>query len=469
MSEQVAGSEPATSSLRRLARPQDGRPAAPIRQLHLGVGNFFRAHQAWYSGHASDAEQWGIAAFTGRSAEVAEQLTPQDGLYTLITAHPDGQRYEVVDSLSAVHPADDLAALLGYFTDPGLAVVTSTITEAGYLSDRDGGLALADERVRADIEALTTGAAPQTAPGRIIAGLRARRAALGEQAPLTFVPCDNLSGNGRLLRRVLLELAAAVDDSLVGWIEANAGFVTTMVDRITPRTTEADRAAVRAATGVDDPAAVVTEPFSEWVLQGEFVAGHPDWASAGAQFVSDVEPYETRKLWLLNGSHSLLAYAGTIVGHQNVAQAIADPQLRGWVEQWWDLAATHLELPADQVVRYREALLARFANPTIVHQLAQIAGDGSVKLPTRIVPVLNAELEAGRMPTGALRAVAAWVLHLRGLGAPVTDVAAEQVTALAQGDLDQAVPRVLRYLGVTAESAVAPTLELVEQLQQAHR
>lgn len=443
-----------------------GRPAAPVRIVHLGVGNFFRAHQAWYTEHAEDAADWGIAAFTGRSSAMADALRPQDGLYTLITKGAGGDSYEVVSSLSAVHPADDHAALLGYFRSPELAVVTLTVTEAGYRRGPDGGLDTADPAVVGDLTVLRQDAAadaPTTAPGRIVAGLLARRAA--GAGPLAVVSCDNLSGNGEALARVVGDLAGQVDPTLPAWIGANVSFCTTMVDRITPATTEGDRAAVSAATGVVDAAPVPTEPFSEWVVQGSFPAGRPVWESAGARIVPDVAPFERRKLALLNGSHSLLAYAATILGHATVDEAIGDPRCLAWVEQWWDEACRHLPLPAAELSAYREALRERYRNPNIRHALAQIAADGSLKLPVRILPTLQAELAGGRVPDGACRAVAAWVLHLRGQGAPVKDVNAATVTALAAGDLAESVAAVLGHLGVAGEPAVAARVQsLAEEL-----
>ena len=189
-----------------------------------------------------------------------------------------------------------------------------------------------------------------------------------------------------------------------------------MVDRITPHTTDDDRAAVRERAGVDDPVPVVTEPYVEWVLSGEFPQGRPHWEDVGARFVDDVVPWEHRKLWLLNGSHSLMAYAGTMRGHETVEQAISDPVVRGWVEQWWDDAARHLPLPAEEIAAYRAALLERYANPRIRHLLRQIAADGSQKVPIRILPTVRADLAEGRVPTGAARVLAAWVCHLRGRG-----------------------------------------------------
>ena len=264
---------------------------------------------------------------------------------------------------------------------------------------------------------------------------------------VAVVPCDNVPDNGAMVARVVGELAAAADPGLAGWIAEHVSFVTTMVDRITPHTTDDDREAVRERAGVDDPVPVVTEPYVEWVLSGEFPQGRPHWDAVGARFVDDVVPWEHRKLWLLNGSHSLMAYAATIRGHETVEQAISDPVVRGWVEQWWDDAARHLPLPAEDIAAYRAALLDRYANPRIRHLLRQIAADGSQKVPIRILPTVRADLAEGRVPTGAARVLAAWVCHLRGPGAPVADVAADEFTALAAGDLDDAVGRVLTRIG----------------------
>jgi len=447
---------------RRLTRSSDGRPAAPVRIVHLGVGNFFRAHQAWYTEHASDADAWGIAAFTGRSATVAEQLEPAEGLYTLVTQAPAGNVFEVISSLSAVHPAADLPAWRGYFADPAVGIVTSTITEAGYL--RAGhGADLADPALAAAIEALKAdpAAAVSTAPAKFVAGLLARRAA--DAGPLTFVPCDNVPENGAMVRAVVESVAALVDRSLLDWMAGNVSYVTTMVDRITPRVTPETITEIAEKTGIDDPAAVVTEPFHEWVLSGEFAAGRPDW---DATFVDEIAPFETRKLWLLNGSHTLMAYTAPILGLDTVRDGIEDETVHGWVEQWWDEAAAHLEVPAEDVVAYRAALLERYRNPQIRHLLAQIAADGSQKLAIRIVPVLNAEVAAGRTPAGACRAIAGWVQHLRGHGAPVTDSRADEVRPLVDGSLEDAVANVCSWLGVEDEAARDLILDQARELGQ---
>jgi fructuronate reductase len=447
----------------KLCRERHARPAAPVRIAHLGPGNFFRAHQAWYTEHAPDAAEWGIAAFAGRRGVVARDLAAQDGLYTLLVRAADGDRPEIVSAVSTV--SAELDDWRKCFARPELALVTSTVTEAGYRRASDGGLDTGDSEVAADIAALTahgTDAEVVTAPGKLALGLAVRRA--HDLPGLAVVPCDNVPDNGAMAARVVGELAAAVDPGLAAWIGQHVAFVTTMVDRITPHTTDDDRAAVRERLGVDDPVPVVTEPYVEWVLSGEFPHGRPRWEDVGARFVDDIVPWEHRKLWLLNGSHSLMAYAGTLRGHETVEQAIGDPVVRGWVEQWWEDAARHLPLPPEEITAYRAALLERYANPRIRHLLRQIAADGSQKVPIRILPTVRADLADGRVPTGAARVLAAWVCHLRGQGAPVADVAAEEFVALAAGDLEDAVGRVLARLDVTDARLAAAVTALAGEL-----
>ncbi|KRE43096.1 oxidoreductase [Knoellia sp. Soil729] len=454
------------ADLPRLSRTAHGRPAAPVRIIHLGLGNFFRAHAAWYTEHAPDAAEWGIAAFTGRSPAAAESLAEQDGLYTLLVRGPQAPQPEVVSSLSAVHPGADLDALRDYFSRPEVAVVTLTVTEAGYRRDADGGLDLRDEAVRADVAALK--ADPRqgvvtTTPGRLVAGLLARRAA-GAGA-IAIVPNDNVPHNGAMVSHVVADLVAEVDQTLQLWIDEHVSFVTTMVDRITPRTTDTDCADVRSLAGVDDPEVVPTEPFTEWVLAGDFPGGRPAWDAVGARFVDEVAPFEQRKLWMLNGSHSLMAYGASILGHETVADAIADPQVRQWVQEWWDAAGRHLPLPEAEVTAYREALLERYSNANIRHLLAQIAADGSQKIPIRATPVISAELEQGPASPGALRLVSAWVAHLRGAGAPVTDTQSDLLRGLVDGSVDNGVDRVLEWLGLGDKGLAATIVQQVESLE----
>ena len=459
----------AVATTRRLSRDADGRPVAPVRLVHLGVGNFFRAHQAWYTEHSDDAADWGIAAFTGHSRRTADELAGQDCLYTLLVRHQSESVPEVIGAISAVHVGSDLANLRGHLAAPAVTVVTLTVTEAGYFRDESGGLDTEAPAVRNDVAALRSGSPEEldTVPGRLVTGLDARRASAA--GPLAVVSCDNVPHNGAMARRVVTDLAREVDPDLAGWIDANVSFVTTMVDRITPRTTDEDAADTRALTGVDDPALVVTEPFTEWVLAGDFPSGRPAWETAGARFVTDVRPFETRKLWLLNGAHSIMAYAGSIVGHETVADAVLDPEVFGWVEDWWDCASRYLTLPAEEVTAYRQALFDRFANPNIRHLLAQIAADGSQKVPIRALPVLRAARADGELPSGTTRFVAAWIAHLRGHGVPVHDVEGERLADMAAGTVREGVAAVLEWLSVDDLEVSAMVEQQVADLEARSR
>ena len=432
----------------RLSRSlPDTRAAAPVRMVHLGVGNFHRAHQAWYTAHSPDADQWGIAAFTGRRTDMADALRPQDGLYTLITRSGEGDSFEVIGALSAVHGAVEHNTYLDYLSHAEVSIITITVTEAAYLCGADGHLDAGLDVIVSDLKALQSDPRNPVAslPARLVAGLLARRAS--GAAALTILSCDNLPENGAVTKTVVQDFAALLDETLPDWIDTHIDFATSMVDRITPGTTDEDRAVVQQACGYFDAYPVATEPFSEWVISGGFPAGRPRWEEAGATLVDEVEPFEQRKLWLLNGSHSMLAYAGSIRGYSTIDEAITDPACKSWVEMFWDEASRHLTLPAADIAAYRQALLTRFSNPRAGDQLARIAADGSTKLMVRTMPTIRAERASGRVAIGAATTVAAWVLHLRGLGAPIKDAgAAAARDAANSGDLPEAVPAVLDTL-----------------------
>lgn len=449
---------------RRLSRNQDSRPAAPVRIVHLGLGNFFRAHQAWYTDRAGDADQWGIAAFSGGSLGIGSELARQEGLYTLVSVGPEHNEYRVIGSVAATHSGADVDALLTYLADPQVSVVTMTITEAGYLRNEHGRLDLEHPDVAADAASIEAGNlhAMRTAPGKLVAGLAERRRA--GSGPITLVCCDTMPDNGTVLSVVLGDLARRAVPDLVGYLDDEVGFITTLVDRTTPRANDAVRQAVLDEQGVDDQAALATEPFSEWVLAGDFRGPRPAWESAGAEFVDDLVRYELRKLWLMNGARSLMAYGATIRGHQTVADAIDDLVVRGWVEEWWDVAQRQLSLDEDAVRSYRAALLDRFGNARMRGQLNLIAADGSQKIPTRIVPALIADRKAGNSPLGAERVVAAWTLHLRGLGAPFNDARGDTVRGFGEGTLEHSVDRVCEFLEITDRDSRASILALATRM-----
>ncbi|MET1155127.1 mannitol dehydrogenase family protein [Arthrobacter sp.] len=418
--------------LPRLNRALRPSAKAPVRIVHLGLGAFHRSHQAWYTHQAGDAADWGIAAFTGRRPDTARALAEQDGLFTLVE-RADTDSFSVVSSIVEAVDGANVQRLTQLVAAGSTAVITLTITEAAYALGANGQLDRTAPDVVADLARLDAGTEyPQTPLGRLVFALAARRAA--GSGPLAVVCCDNLSNNGPVAQDAVVGLARIWDAGLARWIEANVSFVSTSVDRITPRTTAADADAVEAACGYRDTSAVVAEPFSSWVLSGDFPAGRPRWEDAGAVFVDRIEPYENRKLWLLNGAHSLLAYAGQLRGHTNVAQALNDALCLKAVERFWDEAQANLPAEELEVPAYRAALMERFSNARIAHSLAQISMDGSTKLRMRAVPVLMAERSQGRSGAAAALLIAAWV-DFSATGAGIHDpVAAEVLNANSLGE-----------------------------------
>jgi fructuronate reductase len=387
-------------------------PAAPVRIVHLGLGAFHRSHQAWFTAKAPDASEWGIAAFTGRRPDAARALVAQDGLYTLITRDAEGDEIEVIGSVVEAVDGADTSRLNELLGNKSTSIVTLTITEKVY------GDTSTDSPL-----------------GRLVQGLAARKETGG--GALAIVCCDNLADNGEVTRKAVRTLAEQTSQCLAAWVDENVSFVSTSVDRITPRVTDEDIALVAEKCKYNDASPVVAEPFASWILSGSFPAGRPAWDKAGAQFVEDIAPYENRKLWLLNGAHSTLAYAGKLRGHDTVAQALGDVVCRGAMEAFWDEAAYHLTLPALDIPGYREALLGRFANPRIAHYLTQIATDGSTKLRLRVLPVLRGERSAGRNGYASARVLAAWVDYVLQ-SAEVQDPLHEQIVAAREmGHLEQ--------------------------------
>lgn len=408
---------PSTQPLNR--DTYDAAPAAPVRLIHLGLGAFHRAHQVFYtvSAEADPASpQWGYCSFTGRGPSMAERLTSQDGLFTLVTRSGDGDEYDVVEGIVEAQPADNIARLRELMASQDLAVVTMTVTEAGYHLTQGLEINTSSSSVATDVDALRGDHSRitylGTASGKLVLGLSARRAAgLGG---IAIMSCDNIAANGNTVRASVLGLAREVDEELAGWIEKNVTFPSSSIDRITPASASELARDVAEATGYDDVAPVVAEPFASWVIEGEFPAGRPDWERAGVQFVEDIEQFENRKLWLLNGSHSLMAYYGQLRGHETVAEAIADGDVRARVEALWDEAGRHLTADGLDIPGYRAALIERFENPRIRHNLAQIAIDGATKQRMRAVAIMNAELAAGRDGSAAAFSIASWVAFVLG-------------------------------------------------------
>lgn len=397
------------------------------RIVHFGVGNFHRAHQAWYTQRANEVsgESWKITGVSLRRPDTRDALALQDYRYTLETRQGDESAYEILSVHDRLLVAsEELDAVLETVADPATAIITLTVTEKGYhlrLSDRR--LDRQDPEVTADL----AGGPPRTTLGVLAAGLAQRRA--GGGAPLTILSCDNLPANGSLLRAALLGFVAA-DPELAGWIEEAVSFPATMVDRIVPATTEELRQRVRHATGWDDAWPVSTEPFSEWVIEDRFAGPRPRWEEVGVQLVADVEPYELRKLRLLNGAHSTLTYAGLCRGVTYSYEAVDDPELLA--EARAVMAEAAATLPAsisDTAAEYGQSVIERVANRAIKHALRQIAADGSEKVSVRLVAPLCERAAKGLASPAMERAIASWLAFVcvevaagRALDDPMNEV-----------------------------------------------
>ena len=434
-----------------VARPRFDPASLGIGIVHLGIGAFHRAHMAHYTQDALALAPgaWGICGVSLRSPDIRDRLAPQDGLYTLVERGRDGEHLTLVGTVREVLFApENPARVVARIADPATRIVSMTVTEKGYCHDpATGKLRENDPGIVYD---LAHPAAPKTAIGMLVRGLAAR--CRDDAGPVTVLCCDNLPHNGRTLQGVVRRFAECLDPDLVDWIDAQASFPCTMVDRIVPATTDQDRAAVATQLGLEDASPVISEPFRQWVIEDRFPAGRPVWEKVGVEFVADVAPYEDMKLRLLNGSHSAMAYLGYLAGYEFIYQVIADPAFRRFVERLMSEAATTLALPAGvDVGHYRRDLLERFANPALGHRCYQIAMDGSQKLPQRLLGTIRDRLKSGAAIDALSLAVAAWIRYVRGVdekGAPyhVQDPLAARLAAVASGNTEEVIDRIL---GVT--------------------
>lgn len=402
--------------------------------VHIGLGAFHRAHQAVYTQRALEKSfgPWGIVAVNLRSPEPVRALEKQDGLYSIIVRSAEGDRAEVigttVDWLCAAERQQDV---LDYLSNPDIRVVTLTVSEKAYgLDPLTGGLDFHHPAVAADIAQPTR---PQGVIGFLVEGLF-RRWERGSD-PFTVLCCDNLPSNGRVVRRLVLEMAGRRDQALANWIESHGKFPCSMVDRIVPAATDETRDRAAALLGAEDRLAIETEPFMQWVIEDDFVSGRPAWEEAGAVFADAVAPYEDMKLRLLNGSHTLIAHLGILHDLEFVRDVMAVPEFVEIVQRHMEAATTTLgAVPGIDLPAYKHQLLERFANPTIAHRNTQIAMDTSQKLPQRILAAAAETLKAGGEAREFAYVVALWIasIYKRGdLNDPRRD---EILAAIRQAD-----------------------------------
>jgi fructuronate reductase len=405
-----------------IARPRYDRRAITTGIVHLGVGAFHRAHQAVYVDDIlAQDPHWGIVAASLRSPDTYDALEPQNGLYTLSVRSGEGEQLRVIGSIQRVIVAPQaIEELLRVMTDPKTRIVSLTVTEKGYCHDpATGALNEAHPDVVHDLH---NPHLPRSAPGFILEALRRRR--IAGVPPFTVLTCDNLPSNGRTVKRVLTRFAELFDPAFGRFVADEVSCPSTMVDRIVPATSDEDRRRIRDKLGVSDAWPVVTERFTQWVIEDRFPQGRPAWEQAGVEFVADVEPYEHMKLRLLNGSHSTLAYLGYLAGYETVADTMADPAFERLIAGLMDEEVTptlHMPEGADLAV-YKRALIERFKNPALRHRTWQIAMDGSQKLPQRLLGTIRDRLREDAPVARLALGVAAWMRYVTGTdekGAPI--------------------------------------------------
>lgn len=416
-------------------QPSYDRSALKPGILHLGLGAFHRAHQAVFTERAiaNAGGDWGIIGVSLRSTTVSEQLLPQGGLYSVLSEDGEGGTLQLVGAIRDVVVApNEPGRVLAAIADPSIQIITLTITEKGY--------------------AIASGEAPlnpTSAIGVLALGLKQRLESGG--APLTVISCDNLSENSKVLCDLLSEYLQGNFPEVASWMEKEVSFPCSMVDRIVPAMSHEQKVRQAELLGLRDEGAVSTEPFSQWIIEDRFATDKPDWASAGVQFVQDIRPFEEMKLRLLNASHSAIAYTGLLAGLETVDAVMADPVLGPYIEALMleDLAPA-LDVPAGfNVAAYREQLLVRYRNPRLQHRCAQIAMDGTEKIPQRWLP----GLQQGNCPL-LVNALAAWCHFVLRTELEIDDPRRDQLLALRQdsGALPERLNKVLSLAGLTPQN-----------------
>ena len=413
-------SEEALSQLgSAIAVPRYDRSALSAGIMHVGVGNFHRAHQAVYADDllARGGERcWGIlgAGVMPSDADMRRCLEAQDWLYAVVEQDAERESARIIGSLTGFLPIDDgHAPIIAALRDPAIRIVSLTITEGGYFLDTATGTFDADHPdIRADI---ASPAHPRTVFGAIVAGLRARRA--NGLAPFTVMSCDNIPHNGEVARAAVAEIASRQDDELGRWVAEAVAFPNSMVDRITPQTTEDRRRGLETGFGLKDARPVFCEPFRQWVLEDRFSAGRPALEEAGVEFVPDVTPYEMMKIRILNGGHAVIAYPAGVLGIEFAHEAMAHPLVAGFLAkvEREEIIPVVPPVPETSLPAYEALIRERFSNPRIADTVRRLCFDGPNRQPKFIVPSIRDNLAAGGPIAGLALASALWCRYCYGV------------------------------------------------------
>lgn len=422
--------------------------------VHLGIGAFHRAHQAFYTEAVLNqfGGNWGIVGSSLRSASVREQLVPQDCLYTLVERSGDGEKLQLIGAVidTLVGP-ENPAALVAQMADTNIKIVSLTITEKGYCHDpATGNLNLNHPDIIHDLENLDK---PVSAIGFLVAALQQRFTK--KQKAFTLLSCDNLPNNGEVLEKVVSQFAEKLSPEFAQWIEENATFPCTMIDRIVPATTDEDRRDIEARLGLRDEGMVVCEPFSQWVVEDKFADGRPEWEKVGVLLVEDVRVFEKIKLRLLNGAHSTMAYTGYLSGFDYISEVMEQPAFVNLVKTYMarEAGETVVAPAGFDIEAYKQELRERFSNKALKHRTWQIAMDGSQKLPQRLLETLREQLNSNGHIDILCLGVAAWIRYVSGVdekGAPieVSDPLAKELRAACDANQGNPAAMVKAVVGI---------------------
>ncbi|WP_312154690.1 mannitol dehydrogenase family protein [Lelliottia nimipressuralis] len=456
--------------------PQFDRQQLRSRIVHFGFGAFHRAHQALLTNRVLNAKggDWGICEISLFSGDtLMSQLRAQDHLFTVLEKGAEGNQPIIV---GAVHEClnaklDSLAAIIEKFCEPQVAIVSLTITEKGYCIDpATGRLDTQNARIVHDLE---NPSEPHSAPGILVEALY-RRHARG-LAPFTVLSCDNIPDNGHVVKNAVLGMAEKRSPELAAWIAEHVSFPGTMVDRIVPAATDASLTEITQELGVEDPCAISCEPFIQWVVEDNFVAGRPEWELAGVQMVQDVLPWEQMKLRMLNGSHSFLAYLGYLAGYAHINECMEDDAFREAARRLMlDEQAPTLRITDVDLTGYADSLIDRFANPALQHRTWQIAMDGSQKLPQRMLEGVRVHLaRESAWPLLAL-GIAGWMRYVSGVddngnAIDIRDPLSDKIRALVETSSEEERVSALLTLGEIFGTDLPQHPQFVEAIRQAYQ